>query len=114
MKKRVLVVAMSGMNNESGGFVDYQQVLVLIDNVERYIFRRDGEIVRLMIQQHLDYISGLDLIVRGYGTSVDPHIAGIRSRLDAVAAGVGHVLRQIFVHADFPLAFIYFAPPALE
>ena len=114
MQERVLVVAMPGMNNESGGFVDHQQVFVLIHNIERDILRRDGEVMRLMIQQHLNDIAGFDAVIGRYGLPVDPYITGIRSRLDAIAAGVGHVLGEVFVNAFFALTFIHLAAPALK
>ena len=66
-----------------------------------------------MIQQHLDYISGFDTVIGGNRFSVNPYVACIRSRLDTVAAGIGHVLCEIFVYPFFSLTLIYLAPPSL-
>ena len=65
----------------------------------------------LMIEQDLYYIPGFDAVVGGNGFSVDPHVSGVRSRLNTVAARIGHVLSKVFIDSLFTLPFIYFAPP---
>ena len=113
MKQCVLVVAVSWMNDQTCRFVNHQQIVVLIDDVERNILRRDGEIVRLMIQQHLDNIAGFNAVIGCYRVTIHPHITCVRSRLDTVTAGVGHVLGKVFVYSFLALPFVHFAPPAL-
>ena len=105
---------MTGMNDEAGRFIDNKQILVFIDDIEGDIFRRDGEVMRLVIEQHLDDIAGFDAVVRGDRRTVDPHISCIRSRLDAVSACVGHVLGEVFVDSLLALALIDLAAPALK
>ena len=112
MQQGVFVVAVAGMDNESGRLVDNEQVVVLIDDVERDVLRRNGEVVRLMIKQNLDDITGFDAVVAGHSTAIHPYIAGIGSRLDAIAAGVGHVLCQVVVYTLLALSGIHLAAPA--
>ena len=114
MKERMLVVTMPGMDDETGVFIDYQQVFILIDDIEGDILRRDGEVMGLMIEQHLDDITGFDAVVGSDRRTVDPHITGIRSRLDAVTAGVGHMLGEVFVDTLFALPLIDLASPTLK
>ena len=112
MKKCVLVVAVTWMNDETGRFIDDEQIIIFIDDIERYVLRCDGEVMWLMIEQDLDDITGFDAVVGGHRLSVDPYVPCIRSRLDTVTAGVGHMLRQVFVNALFALTFIYLASPS--
>ena len=114
MEERVLVVAMSGMNDEAGRFIDDQQILVFINDIEGDIFRGDREVMRLVIEQHLDDIAGFDAVVGRNGTTIHPHVACVRSRLDAVSAGVGHVLGKVFVDTLLTLALIDLAAPAFK
>ena len=114
MEEGVLIVTMSGMDDESGGFVHHQQVIVLIDDIERYVLRRDGEIMRFMIEQDLYNITRFDAVVGCDRFSVRPHVTRVRSRLDTVAAGVGHVLGKVFVYAFFALPLVHLTAPTLK
>jgi len=114
MKERMLVVTVPGMNDESGGFVNDHEVVVFIDDIKGDILRRDGEVMRLMVEHHLNDIPGFDAIVGCNRRSIDPHITCVRSRLDTVSAGIGHVLREVLVHALFALTFVHLATPTLE
>ena len=109
----MLVVTVSGMNDQSGGFIDHHQVLVFIYDRQGDILRRDGVVMGFMIQQHLDDITRFDAIVRGNRRTVHPYIPGIGGRLDPITTGIGHVLREVLVHAFLALTLIYFASPAL-
>ena len=112
MEEGVFVVAVTGMNDQTGRLVDHEQVVVLIDDVERYVLRRDGVVMRFVVEQHLNDITGFDAVVGGHGLAVDPHITRIRGRLDTVAARVGHVHREVFVNALLALALVHLASPA--
>lgn len=114
IEQGVLVVAMSRVDNHSGRFVDQHQVVVFIDDVEWNILGVDGIVVWLVVEQHLDDVTGANFLVGSHGLAIDPHVAGIRSRLDAVAAGSGHVLAQVFIHANGGLAFIDLGAPTFE
>ena len=50
MEQRVLVVAVTRMNDQTGRFVDDQQVVVFIDDIERDILRCDGEVMGFVVQ----------------------------------------------------------------
>ena len=114
MKEGVFVVAVPWMNDESGGFVDNHEVVVFINDIKRDILRRDGKVMRLMVEHHLNDIPGFDAIVRGNRRTVHPYIPGIGGRLDPITTGIGHVLREVLVHALFALTFIHLATPTLE
>ena len=109
----MFVVPVTGMNDQTGLFIDHQQVLILIHDVQRDIFRCDGVVMRFMIQQHLNDIAGFDAIIGSDGATVHPHITSIRSRLDAVTARVGHMLCQVLVNALFALTLIHLTSPTL-
>ena len=105
---------MTGVDHQSCGFVDYEQIGVFIYDLQRDILRRDGIVMGLMIQQHLNDIARFDAVIGRHRLAVHPHITGIRSGLDAVAAGVGHMLREIFVNPLLALPLVDLAAPALK
>ncbi len=114
VEERVFVVAVTGVNDQSGGFSHDEQVCILIDDSERDIFGLDVVVVWLVVQQNLDNLQRFDLVVAADGSAVHPYVAGIGSGLDAVARGARHMFRQVLIHADGCLALIHLTTPTLK
>ena len=114
IEQGVLVVPVPGMNNKSGGLVEDEQAVVLIDNIEWYVLGEDGVVVRLMVKQDLKQVERADFVVAAYGLAIDPDMTGIGSILNAVARGTRHVVCKILVDTQRGLPFVHSASPPLK
>ena len=69
-------MAVAGMDHQPRRFVDHQQVVVLIDNVEGNRLRHDFESAALIRHHYGDDIERLDLVIGLDHISVHAHIIG--------------------------------------
>ena len=76
---------MAGMDHQSGRFVDHQDVIVLIDDVERDIFGDDFKFISRTVHDHLNNIAGFYAVVALDGFSVDDDAPCFGSLLHPVA-----------------------------
>ena len=109
----MLVVAVSGMNDQAGRFVNHQQVVVFIDDVQRNVFGFDLHAAALVGHHKGDHIARPDLVVGLDDAVVHPHVFGLDGQLDAVAGSVGEVLGQKLVHAQRRLPAVGLQPEML-
>ena len=78
-------IACSGMHHHAGGLVDDHEDVVLIDDVEGYVFGVDGAVVLGNVEHEGDDVARTHLVVALDGTAADLYIARLGSRLYAVA-----------------------------
>ena len=78
-------VACSGMHHHASGLVDDHEDVVLIDNVEGYVFGVDGAVVLGNVEHEGDDVARAHLVVALDGTAADLYVARFGSRLNAVA-----------------------------
>ena len=109
-----MVVAAAGMNHHTGRLVDDQQLVVLVYHVERNLFGFYPVVVGSMVDHQTDDVARTDLVVALHGTLVDIEHAGIGHGLDAVTALMGHVLGEVFIHAQRHLPGVDFHAQAFE
>ena len=103
-------VSVAGMDHQSGRLVDDDDIVVLVDDVERHGFGQQLGVVRRLGQQHADGVGRLDAVVRLDGFAVDLHAARFGGRLYLVARDGGEVLLQIAVDAEQLLSFVHHQP----
>src|SRR5690606_35269472 len=83
--QRARPVAGAGMHDEARRLAKDDQVVVLVEHVERDVFGLRLGIARLR-QGDLDAVAGMDLALRlAYGRAVDAHGPFLDQRLDAAA-----------------------------
>ena len=100
------IVAVAGVDHHAGGFVDHQQVLVLIDDVEGNVLGEDLHAAALVGHHEADDVAGTDDRV-GLGEFViDEDIAHLDGELDAVAGGVLGMGGDVFVDPDGGLPLV--------
>ena len=102
------------MDHHSGRLVDDQQLVVLVYHVERNLFGFYPVVVGSMVDHQTDDVARTDLVVALHGTLVDIEHTGIGHGLDAVTALVGHVLGEVFIHAQRHLPGVDFHVQAFE
>ena len=107
IEHRACVVAMPGVDDESGLLVDDHDVVVLVDDVERDVLGDDLELVRRTLKPEGDDIEGLDLVVGLDRLLVDKDDACIGGLLHTVARDIGHPVDEVFVDTYGLLAFVY-------
>ena len=78
-------IARSGMHHHAGGLVDDHEDVVLIDDVEGYVFGVDGAVVLGNVEHEGDDVARAHLVVALDGTAADLYVARLGSRLNAVA-----------------------------
>ena len=98
--QRAAVVAVAGMDHQAGGLVDHQEVVVLIDNVERNRLGLDLDAAPLVGHHEGDHVERLDLVVGLDHLVVHADVTGLDGQLHAVARGVLHMVRKVFVDAQ--------------
>ena len=83
--KRTVIVAMTGVHHQTGRFVHYHQILVLIYYIKGDVFGDDFILIAWTVHHHSDYIHRLHLIATFHSLAVRHHEACIGSLLDAIA-----------------------------
>ena len=78
-------IACSGMHHHAGWLVDDHEDVVLIDDVEGYVFGVDGAVVLGNVEHEGDDVARAHLVVALDGTAADLYVARFGSRLNAVA-----------------------------
>ena len=106
--KRTVIVAMTGVHHQTGRFVHYHQILVLIYYIKGDVFGDDFILIAWTVHHHSDYIHRLHLIAAFHSLAVRHHEACIGSLLDAIARGVRQAVEQILVHpASSPCPLVH-------
>ena len=101
------------MDDKAGGFVDDEQGVVLIDNVERNVFGYNFPVALRVVQDERDDVAGLHLVVALDGLVAGMDCACLGCLLYAVAAGAGHVVHQELIDADGTLSLVNLYAPML-
>ena len=73
------------MDTHASGFVDHEQFVVLIDDVERNVLSHDFVLVARTVHDHADDVARMDAVVRLHGPSVHADAFGVGGILDTVA-----------------------------
>ena len=76
------------MNHHAGGFVNDQEVIVFVDDIQGYILGDYFPIALWTVQYQSDHLQRLNLVVALYRLSVNADTTGLGSFLNAVTAGV--------------------------
>ena len=92
MDERATVVAVTWVYDHACGFVDHQQLIVLIDYVERYVLRSDRPVLLRMRQHHCDGLLGLDLVVALDRLAIHPDESRLGGKLYTMARSVWHTI----------------------
>ena len=104
--QRTGIITVPRMDDHAGGFVDDQQVVVLIDDVQGDVLRQDLIAAAPVGHHELDHIAGTDDEIGLRDLAVDAHIPLLDGRLDAVAGGLFKMRGHVFVHTHRSLAWI--------
>ena len=80
-----MIIAATRVNHQSCWLVDHEQVIVLIDNVERNIFGQDLKHMTRTIHHHRHHITRLDLITALLRLTIDMDISVVGCTLHTVA-----------------------------
>ena len=105
--QRAVKISRPGMHHQSGGFVYHHQFRVLVDDIERNIFRLDGIVMTWTVQHQRDDIIRTHLVVALYRTIIHMHESCVGSFLYAVTAGVLQLLKHKLIHAQRQLSLVY-------
>ena len=88
------------MHDHSGLFVEHKHILILIDNVQRDILRKDLQSPPLVRHHKSHHIARTDNVVRFDDLVVDSYVISLDCQLDTMAGSIFHVRGQILVHPD--------------
>lgn len=113
IEKSTAPIAESGMDYQSGWLVDDQKVVVLINDVERYLLGEYLVVVVGTVEHDLNDICGLDTIGTLYGFSVNMDESCISSFLHTVTTGICHNHEQVFIYPEQGLSLIAHKPVML-
>ena len=105
--KRTVIVAMTGVHHQTGRFVHYHQILVLIYYIKGDVFGDDFILIAWTVHHHSDYIHRLHLIAAFHSLAVRHYEACIGSLLDAIARRVRQAVEQILVHPHHLLPLVH-------
>jgi hypothetical protein len=100
-------VATAGMYYQAGRFVHYQNIIVFITDVKRYIFGDYLKAASAVGEDKGDDIEWLYPVVGFDYHIVYTYILGIYRQLDSVAGGVLHTCGEVFVDTEKGLPFVY-------
>ena len=94
--ERPVPPAARGVDDQVGLLVQRQEVLVLVNDVQRD--RLGNQLVdRLRRRDHLDLVAALELVARLGGLAVDLHEVEVDEALDVVAGEVGDPVDEVLV-----------------
>ena len=102
----MFVIAVAGMNNQSGRFVHHQQIIIFIHYIQRYRFGLYSEVVRFMAEKHLYGLPWFDLIAATDDLAAHEDLLSISRLLDTAARCTGYMLGKVFIHSHRCLAFV--------
>ena len=111
--QRAAVVAAAGMHHEARRFVDDEQGLILVDNIEGDVLWDDFPVALRVVQDERDDVAGLYLVVALDGLVAGMDCTRLGCLLYAVAAGAGHVVHQELIDADGRLPLVHLNAPML-
>ena len=104
--QRPRVVSVARMDHHAGGFVDHQDVVILISDVQRNVFRKNLHPAPLIRHHELDDVAGADDSIGLGRLVIDQDITQLDSLLDAVAGGVLLMGGDEFIYAKRRLALV--------
>ena len=105
--QRTVEITNSWMNHHTCRFVNYHQLVILIDNIQRYFLWFDGCVVMRAVEHQGNDITWTNLVIALDGRSVYLYETCISCFLDSIARGVRKMLRHILVDADRHLTMIH-------
>ena len=102
-------ISHTGMHHHAGRLVHDHHLVVLIDNIQRYVLWLYRRVVPWSIEHQRHCIAGLHLVIAFHGLTVNMDETGIGSFLYPVPAGMLQMLEQelIYTHGLLPLVGIY-------
>ena len=104
--QRARIVAVTRVYDHSGGFVDDDQVVVLVADVERNVFGNDFDFANRVGHHDRNPVERFDFVTRFYWRAVDEDGSGVGSRLDAVARSAFHAVGKELVDAQQGLPLV--------
>ena len=102
------------MDYHPGRLVDDKHIVILVDYVQRNVFRKDFQSTPLVRHHECDNVSRPDDAVRFRNPVVHPNIVLPDCALDAMPRGVFHMGGQIFVHPHRTLSLVYLETEMFE
>ena len=105
--QRTMEISHTWVNHHTRRFVNYHQLVILIDYLQRNILGFYLRIVVGTIQHQCHHIVRTHLVIALDGFAVHLYKTCVGSFLNAVAGTMGNVLRHIFVDAHRFLSTIY-------
>lgn len=105
--ERAAVVAVAGVYDESGRLVYYQQIVVFVWYVERYVFRNDFHLPFWVGHDYGDAVERLYLVARLDRYAVHEYVAAVGCGLHPAARTVFQPDGQVFVYAQHGLSAVY-------
>ena len=112
--ERPLEVTVAGMHDHSGGLVDNEEVVVLIDYVQRNVLRQDLKAAAAVRHHEADHIAWADDKVRFRNLVIHTYITLFDRALNPVSGSVLEMSGHILVHTHRGLADIDVEPEMLE
>ena len=104
--QRAAEMTEAGMHHHAGGLVHNQQVIVLIDYIERNRLGMHLEAAPLVGEHYCDDIARLHLVVGLDRTVAHTHILRLQRQLNAVARSLLHLAHDVAVYAKRRLTLI--------
>jgi hypothetical protein len=91
--ERVFPVPGAGMNDQTGGFIDYDEIVILEKNVERDCLREIVDLLDRWLGQ-LDRVTGTDEITRPRGFAIESNKSASNELLQARPRMLGQLIGQ--------------------
>ena len=107
-------MAVTRMHHHTRLFIKHQHIIILVNNVEWNVLRKDFQSPSLVRHHKCDditrthYIIGLDYFI------VHTDVVSLDRKLDSVTRGVLHMGGQILVHTHWSLALVDVKAVVLE
>ena len=102
-----VVVAMARMHAHSCGLVHHQQVVVLIDDVQRDVLGDNLILVARTVHHHRDLIARMHAVVALDGAAVHADALCLGGVLDSVARRSLDALHQVLVYAQQHMSWLH-------
>ncbi len=105
--ERTAVVAVSRMHDQSGRLVEHDEVVVLMNDVERNILGDDLHLALGIGHHEGDAVERLHLVTRLHRRAVHQDVSSVGRRLHPASRTVFESHRQVFVYAEHGLTPVY-------
>ena len=95
--------------------VHYEQIIVLINDIERYVLCSNLGFKARMVAHERHHIAWFDAIITLYGTVIDMYTTSLCCTLNSCTAGVAQVFHQELIHTQQRLPLVgYHAAVLIE